>query len=108
MYRKLGTYWKKFMLGGVMLSILIFLFPPLYGEGYDTIGSLLNGQFSHIMDKSLFYDLNDTYFGVLIFLTLILLTKVFASSATNAGEMCIRDRRYRTPRRTGPGYRKPR
>ena len=35
------------------------------------------------MDKSLFYDLNDTYFGVLIFLTLILLTKVFASSATN-------------------------
>lgn len=68
-----------------MLSILIFLFPPLYGEGYDTIGSLLNGQFSHIMDKSLFYDLNDTYFGVLIFLTLILLTKVFASSATNAG-----------------------
>ena len=37
-----------------MLSILIFLFPPLYGEGYDTIGSLLNGQFSHIMDKSLF------------------------------------------------------
>ena len=40
------------------------------------------------MDKSLFYDLNDTYFGVLIFLTLILLTKVFASSATNAGGGC--------------------
>ncbi len=40
MYRKLGTYWKKFLLGGVMLSVLIF-FPPLYGEGYDTIGSLL-------------------------------------------------------------------
>ena len=78
MYRKLGTYWKKFMLGGVMLSILIFLFPPLYGEGYDTIGSLLNGQFSHIMDKSLFYDLNDTYFGVLIFLTLI--CPLFAAS----------------------------
>ena len=64
MYRKLGVYWKKFLLGGVMLSVLIFLFPPLYGEGYDTIGSLLNGQFSHIMDKSLFYDLNDTYWGI--------------------------------------------
>lgn len=85
MYRKLGVYWKKFLLGGVMLSVLIFLFPPLYGEGYDTIGSLLNGQFSHIMDKSLFYDLNDTYWGILVFLFLILLTKVFASSATNAG-----------------------
>ena len=88
MYRKLGVYWKKFLLGGVMLSVLIFLFPPLYGEGYDTIGSLLNGQFSHIMDKSLFYDLNDTYWGILVFLFLILLTKVFASSATNAGGGC--------------------
>lgn len=87
-YRKLGVYWKKFLMGGVMLSILLFLFPPLYGEGYDTIGSLLNGQFSHIMDKSLFYGLNDTYWGVLIFLSLILLTKVFASSATNAGGGC--------------------
>ena len=87
-YRKLGSYWRKFLMGGVMLSVLIFLFPPLYGEGYDTIGSLLNGQFSHIMDKSLFYGLNDTYFGVVFFLVLILLTKVFASSATNAGGGC--------------------
>lgn len=85
---EVGYVLEEVHVGGVMLSILIFLFPPLYGEGYDTIGSLLNGQFSHIMDKSLFYDLNDTYFGVLIFLTLILLTKVFASSATNAGGGC--------------------
>ena len=33
MYRKLGTYWKKFMLGGVMLEYLDILVPPLYGEG---------------------------------------------------------------------------
>ncbi|RHJ83221.1 chloride channel protein [Parabacteroides sp. AM08-6] len=88
MYRKLGAYWKKFVIGGLMLSILIFLFPPLYGEGYDTIGSLLNGQFAHIMDKSMFYSLNDTYWGLQVFLFLILLTKVFASSATNAGGGC--------------------
>ncbi len=88
MYRRLGVYWKKFLLGGVTLSVLIFLFPPLYGEGYDTIGSLLNGQFSHIMDKSLFYGLNDSYWGIVVFLSLILLTKVFASSATNAGGGC--------------------
>lgn len=87
-YRKLSNYWKKFVVAGIMLSILIFLFPPLYGEGYDTITSLLNGQFSHIMDKSLFYDLGTTYWGLQIFLIFILLTKVFASSATNAGGGC--------------------
>lgn len=88
MYRKLGVYWKKFVVGGIMLSILIFLFPPLYGEGYDTIGSLLNGQFLNIMDRSMFYSLNDSYWGIILFLTLILFTKVFASSATNAGGGC--------------------
>lgn len=87
-YRKLGTFWRKFFLGGIMLSILIFLFPPLYGEGYDTIGSLLNGQFAHLMDKSFFYEMKDSYWGVLVFLLLILLTKVFASSATNGGGGC--------------------
>ena len=88
MYRKLGVYWKKFLLGGAMLSVLIFLFPPLYGEGYGTIGSLLNGQFSHLMDTSPFYSLDASYWGVLLFLSAILLVKVFASSATNAGGGC--------------------
>ncbi|MDR1201927.1 MAG: chloride channel protein [Tannerellaceae bacterium] len=87
-YRKLGTFWRKFFLGSIMLSILIFLFPPLYGEGYDTIGSLLDGQFANLMDKSLFYEMNNSYWGVLVFLLLILLTKVFASSATNGGGGC--------------------
>ena len=73
---------------GVTLSVLIFLFPPMYGEGYDTISELLNGKFDRIMDTSLFYGLNDTYWGILIFLSLILLFKVFASSATNAGGGC--------------------
>lgn len=88
MYRKLGVYWKKFLLAGAMLSILIFLLPPLYGEGYDTITSLLNGQFSHLMDTSPFYALGGNYWGVPVFLTFILLFKVFASSATNAGGGC--------------------
>lgn len=88
-FRKIGTtFWRKFMLGGIMLSLLIFLFPPLYGEGYDTITHLLNGQFYGLMDNSMFYSLNNSYFGIIIFLNLILLTKVFASSATNGGGGC--------------------
>ncbi len=88
-YRRYGTtYLRKFMMGGIMLSLLIFIFPPLYGEGYDTIGLLLNGQFAGLMDNSMFYPLNGSYFGIVMFLGLILLTKVFASSATNGGGGC--------------------
>ncbi|MDR0572466.1 MAG: chloride channel protein [Tannerella sp.] len=88
LYRKLKHYWQKFLVGTVILSVLIFLLPPLYGEGYDTIGSLLAGQFSHLMDQSPFNMASDSYWSIIIFLGLILLTKVFASSATNSGGGC--------------------
>ena len=88
-FRLYGTsFWRKYVMGGVMLSLLIFVFPPLYGEGYDTIGLLLNGQFAGLMDNSMFYSLNDSYFGIIVFLGLIFLMKVFASSATNGGGGC--------------------
>ncbi|WP_071147223.1 chloride channel protein [Bacteroides ihuae] len=83
-----GGY-QKLTLGGIMLSVLIFLFPPLYGEGYDTIELLLNGvsnsQWDTVMNNSLFYGYGNL---LLIYLILIILFKVFASSATNGGGGC--------------------
>src|SRR5690554_96523 len=78
------TYWKKFLLGGVMLSVLIFFLPPLYGEGYDTIETLLAGgdSYKNLMDDSFFYFFKSSW-GIIVFVILIVLTKVFASSATN-------------------------
>lgn len=83
-FRKL-SYWQKFTLGASMLSILIFLFPPLYGEGYNTISLLLKGinGSESIMDGSLFYPLRDSKWGIIWLLGSLLVFKVFASSATN-------------------------
>lgn len=87
-YAGLSHRWQRFILGAAMLSILIFLFPPLYGEGYNTIETLLNGDFIHLMDQSPFLGMENGYWGIVIFLGLILLTKVFASAATNGGGGC--------------------
>jgi CIC family chloride channel protein len=87
MLKKL-PYYKKFILCASTLSLLIFLLPPLYGEGYDTIRMLLDGQYGETMNRSLFYPLRDTSYGVLGFMLLILLFKVFASTATNGGGGC--------------------
>lgn len=88
-FGRLKNPWSKLALGGVMLSVLIFLFPPLYGEGYDTIELLLNGtdtaQWDTVMNNSLFY--GHSRF-LLLYLLLIILFKVFASSATNGGGGC--------------------
>ena len=82
-FGKLKNPWLKFAFGSVILSSLIFLFPPLYGEGYGPINLLLNGQFSQIFDGSLFYDYRHDVWMVIVFIGLIILAKVFATSATN-------------------------
>ena len=83
-FRKL-SYWQKYGLGATVLSILIFLMPPLYGEGYDTINALISGsrEYSTLLDNSLFFQFKDFRWTIILFLGGVLLMKVFASSATN-------------------------
>lgn len=80
------SHFKRFLLGGVMLSLLIFIFPPLYGEGYNTINTLLAGgdTFTNLTNESFFYNLQSKW-TIVLFLMLVILFKVFASSATNGG-----------------------
>ena len=81
--------YAKLILGGSVLSLLIFLFPSLYGEGYNSINILLNGKteadWNTILNNSLFYGHGE---WLLVYLGLVLLTKVFATSATNGGGGC--------------------
>ncbi|MDO4949222.1 MAG: chloride channel protein [Bacteroidales bacterium] len=86
-FRRFKNTYIKFGIGATMLSVLIFFFPPLYGEGYDTIELLLNGvdsaQWDTVMNNSIFYGGN-----LMLYLLFIIAFKVFASSATNGGGGC--------------------
>lgn len=82
---KMKSPWTKFAFGSVILSGLIFCFPPLYGEGYEAITEMLKGDPSTLFDGSVFYSFKDNVWFVLLFVLLIILTKVFATSATNGG-----------------------
>lgn len=81
------NYWQKFFVSAAILSILIFMLPPLYGEGYDTINALLSGtdKTDSILNNSIFYQFKDFKWSIIWFLAPVLLLKVFASSATNGG-----------------------
>ncbi len=80
-FSSLKKQWLKFAAGGAMLSVLVFIFPPLYG-GYGSIVSLLGGNVEGILDGSIFYADRDNMWFILGFIALIILTKVFATSAT--------------------------
>ena len=88
-FRKYSNPYVKLLIGGATLSILIYLFPSLYGEGYDLINLLLNGNsakdWDTAMDSSLFYGHGNL---LLLYLALVLIFKVFASTATNGGGGC--------------------
>ena len=77
----------RLALGGVVLAVLIFFSPPLYGEGYGTISLLLSGDAhaSEVMNNSFFYG-HET--SLVTYLVLIILVKVFATTATNGGGGC--------------------
>ena len=75
--------WLKTLVGCCILSGLVFLFPPLYGEGYGSIVGLLAGDTSSIVNGSLFYgDRNQVWF-LALFIGMVVATKAFATSATN-------------------------
>ena len=86
MFGKLKLTRKKLLVGGVILSALIFLFPPLYGEGYSTISALLSGgSADSLFNRSLFYNFRVDGLAVIIYLACIVLFKVIATAATNGG-----------------------
>lgn len=73
---------RKAMFGGAVLSLLCVLFPPLFGEGYETVKAFTNGDMHRIIENSLFRYVEISDFTIIIFLILVLLLKAFATSFT--------------------------
>lgn len=79
----------KLVCGGLILSTLIFFFPSLYGEGYSATNILLSGRtladWSEVMNGSLFAGHENL---LVVYIGLVVLTKTFATSATNGSGGC--------------------
>lgn len=89
-FAKLSHYpYIKLIFGGLMLSSLIFLFPSLYGEGYSSVNVFLSGKtmadWGTIMNNSIFYGHSNL---LLVYVGLVIIFKVFATSATNGAGGC--------------------
>ena len=79
--RKKNIYTKAVM-GGLSLGILIFIFPPLFGEGYDTVKTILAGAYSDLLNFSLFEPFKNNPWVVLLVTSVIIMLKVTATSLT--------------------------
>lgn len=82
------NFFKRYGISMLILSVAIFLFPPLFGEGYSTLSDLMAGQYSSVTDNSIFDSFGSNYWVIFAFLLCTMLVKVFASVATNSGGGC--------------------
>jgi CIC family chloride channel protein len=72
----------RLAIGGLVLGILIFFFPSLYGEGYEAINSCLEGDLTYLFNNSIFYNLKDQFWVVLVLLAAVMLLKIIATAVT--------------------------
>ncbi len=84
-FRTIKNMYMKLIVGGSILSTLIYMFPPLYGEGYDSINVILNGNPIELLNNSIFEGNSNMLIPMF---GLILLTKVFATTSTTGAGGC--------------------
>lgn len=82
--KAVGSQYKRWALGGVVLGVLIFVFPPLYGEGYEALTALMHGNVPDLFDNSLFFRFRHVGWVALIYVTAVMFFKVIAMATTNA------------------------
>lgn len=74
--------WARVVAGGLILSVLLIFFPPLYGEGYETIKSLSNLHPSYLIQTSLLRDFLQNDWQILIFVAALVFLKALAAGIT--------------------------
>lgn len=80
--KKVKSKYFRVLIGGLALGLIIFVFPPIYGEGYETIKSLLNGDSLEVLDNSLFFSRFENTAFIVLFLAGVVLIKPLASAIT--------------------------
>ncbi len=82
LFDRFETWYKKLIFGGLVLGILIFFMPALYGEGYEAINYCLNGNYSYLFHNSMFYDYRENIIAIMLLFGSIVVFKVIATAAT--------------------------
>lgn len=83
LYKKIEKFYIKLLIGGLILGLLVFLFPSLWGEGYTSITNIFNGKGADLLNNSIFYTFKTNPYSLLVVFVLILIFKVVAMSSTS-------------------------
>lgn len=74
---------RRILIGGALLGLLIYLFPPLYGEGYTALESMLTGNGDSLLNNTYFFDFRHYTFVLGLYIIGLIFLKVVATALTN-------------------------
>lgn len=74
---------KRILIGGALLGLLIYVFPPLYGEGYTSLAALLNNNGDALLNNTYFFDFRAHWYVVVFYVVALIFIKVVATALTN-------------------------
>ena len=83
--KRIKNSFVKLILGGVSLGLMVFLFPSLWGEGYESINKIFVGEGADLLNNSVFFDWKTEPMVLLLILVVILFLKVVAMAITTSG-----------------------
>ncbi len=85
-FKKFSSWVLRLVIGGIILGVMIFIMPSLFGEGYRTVNSCLHGDYSFLFEHSLFYGYrNNIYSIILMFLALVIFKSIATAVTFGAG-----------------------
>jgi CIC family chloride channel protein len=82
LFDNMGSPIKRLLIGGGLLGILLYLIPPLYGEGFDVINNLINGKPETVLQNNLLHLSTANVWSIVLLLTGLILFKIIASALT--------------------------
>jgi CIC family chloride channel protein len=82
LFSKIKKKFHRLMIGGILLGALIFIFPALYGEGYESINSCLQGDYKYLFKGNFFFDQSENILLLMFLFLAVVLLKVIATSVT--------------------------
>ncbi|MFO7671296.1 MAG: chloride channel protein [Bacteroidales bacterium] len=84
LFERIRSSWKKILIAGGVLGVMILFFPALYGEGYEVVNLGLRGEYHHLLEDTFFEGWEDTFILTAFYIMLVIGIKAIATTLTFA------------------------
>jgi CIC family chloride channel protein len=81
-FKQFSNPYKRLLIGGTLLGVIVYFIPPLFGEGYEVINNILKGNIPNVINQNIFHTVSNEFYIIIALLIGLILFKVIAMALT--------------------------